>query len=757
MTRRTTFFKCAIAALGIVSAGTASAFNKTGNIPVFDYAGELRAIAAEETNAPATVVVSSPDGAESAEIAISKVPRKVSYFLVRGKDGKDAVRVPAIEGMCGMHPIAENLGGGRVAIAYIDPTNPDPKVYGFGMTAWVGPWESLKAGSARGFYRVRYRRPECKGLWLPDFAKTDAEFLSRARAAASGAPLPEEPLFANLAEDDSHIFTINESEYYDAHAASIMMPDEKTFYCFWDLAHGGPTGPSAKSTDGGFTWTRMDGKIPAEFKKSHDAPVAFRFEDPKTGKERLRVFAGYSEVSPSAWRGAPNRPLAEAMPSIMSEDGGETWRYVPPMGPDFACVISFFGMERLKDGSYLGVFHRGANPNGDGSPLELLSSVSRDGGLTWEKPRPVAKDPRFDLCEPAVFYSPDRSELCCLIRKNKGGPSKMCFSRDEGLTWTDIVDAPPSLKGHRHVVQRLHDGRYLVVYRLTEFDEPHVVGWVGPYESIRDGKGDRGYVVELVPNRGTPWDCGYQSVHLKKDGEIVVNTYSRFRKWSNSTPGIYSMHFKIGEADAKAESARKWWADQVVAIEEAAKGIKPDPAALAVQAKPQREWKPFSEEAAAGKVEILARAEVFGAIKEAPPKKGESKTAAFLALEPVAVEPADGIIDIAKTTSTPVDEMVKPWFDPPYSAYVRWKVKCDADCERTLRLVNDYYGEVFVNGEQLPSSYGANGTRGLRPFTNSTEYGLRLEIPLKKGVNEIGVISSPGSRGRWLAAAALEK
>ncbi len=71
--------------------------------------------------------------------------------------------------------------------------------------------------------------------------------------------------------------------------------------------------------------------------------------------------------------------------------------------------------------------------------------------------------------------------------------------------------------------------------------------------------------------------------------------------------------------------------------------------------------------------------------------------------------------------------------------------------------MNDYYGEVFVNGEQLPSSYGSDGTRSLRPFTCSTKSGIRVAISLKKGVNEIGVLSSPGSCGRWLASAALEK
>ena len=68
------------------------------------------------------------------------------------------------------------------------------------------------------------------------------------------------------------------------------------------------------------------------------------WQDPKTGKNRIRVFASYGTAGEFDWRGPDDRPLAEAMPSIMSEDDGLSWKYMPPLGADFACVISFFGI-----------------------------------------------------------------------------------------------------------------------------------------------------------------------------------------------------------------------------------------------------------------------------------------------------------------------------------------------------------------------------------------------------------------------------
>ena len=747
-----------VMAAAFLLAGIACADDLDAALPKFDYDGEIE-IAAPLGSAWVDWVP-SPDGTEEVSLDIPSVPNRIGTVLYRPTGKKTSVRsAPLPEGMIGMGATMRALDDGRVAVAFVSPNDMDAAT-GFRMNVWIGPWASLKASSTRGFYCVSFNRPRGSGgTWLPkDLKAMDAKFRTLAESRARDDGKSDDPVMVDLTTDLSRFATIHESDYYDAHASSIMLPDEKTIFCFWDLAHGGPTGPAAKSTDGGRTWTDISDQIPADFRKSHDAPVAFRFVDPKTGKAHLRVFAGFVEVDPKAWRGAKDRPLVEAMPSIMSEDEGKTWKYMAPMGPDFCCVISFFGMERLKDGSYLGVYHRGPQANGDGSPLYVLSSVSRDGGVTWEKPNLVARKDGYELCEPAVFYSPDQKELCMLIRENSGKhPSQMCFSKDEGKTWSAIQDAPLALWGHRHVVQKLHDGRYLVVFRDTKsFIGGTVIAWVGPYESIKDGSGRGGYRIKLFPNYGTVYDCGYQGMHLKKDGEIVINTYSKFRPWVNATPSIVSMHFKIEEADAllaKAVAERKaHWADQLAALDEAKKGIKPAKEALAATARPQKNFVPFADEVKAKKVTLLTKATVYGTVMKDSATNG-LKQMPVLAKKEVNVR--NGLVNVGGITGTNLSNLA-PWYAPAFTAYVKWEVESEKDGPRVLRILNDFYGTVFINGEQIPSNSGPDGSRTFRPFNGNIWKGLRLTVDLKKGKNEIVLMTSPGSVGQWLCAAAIE-
>ncbi len=744
-----------VMAAAVLLAGMAMADDPDADVPKFEYDGEIE-IAAPLGNG----WVDSPDRTEEISLQMTSVPKNIGSFFYRPKAAKTPTRgAPLPEGMIGMDATMCTLDDGRVAVAFLCPDDMDATT-GFRMNVWIGPWASLKASSTRGFYCVSFNRPRGSGgTWLPkDLKVMDAKFRALAERRAKDDGKSDDPVMVDLTTDLSRFSTIHESEYYDAHASSIMLPDEKTMFCFWDLAHGGPTGPAAKSTDGGRTWTDISGQIPADFRKSHDAPVAFRFVDPKTGKARLRVFAGFVEVDPKDWRGPKDRPLVEAMPSIMSEDDGQTWKYLPPMGPDFCCVISFFGMERLQDGSYLGVYHRGPQANGDGNPLHILSSVSRDGGLTWEKPNLVARKEGYELCEPAVFYSPDQKELCMLIRENSGKhPSQMCFSKDEGKTWSAIQDAPLALWGHRHVVQKLHDGRYLVVFRDTKsFIGGTVIAWVGPYESIKDGTGRGGYRIKLFPNYGTAYDCGYQGMHLKKDGEIVINTYSMFRPWANATPSIVSMHFKIEEADAllaKAVEDRKaHWADQLAALDEAKKGVEPAKEALTRTAHPQKRIVPFADEVKSKTVTLLTKATVYGTVTKDAASNGLGQMPVLAKKE---VNARDGLIDVGSITGTNLSNLA-PWYAPAFTAYVKWEVESEKDGKRVLRILNDFYGTVFVNGGQLPSSYGPDGSRGMGAFLGNLSQGLRLTVNLKKGKNEIVLMTSPGSAGQWLCAAALE-
>ena len=83
--------------------------------------------------------------------------------------------------------------------------------------------------------------------------------------------------------------------------------------------------------------------------------------------------------------------VSKGMPRIVSEDDGRTWRELPPLGDRIAMenpfrnVMTFSSIVRLKDGSSLGMFHRGSGL-GDGGTLQVLQSVTRDGGFTWSTP-----------------------------------------------------------------------------------------------------------------------------------------------------------------------------------------------------------------------------------------------------------------------------------------------------------------------------------------------------------------------------------
>ena len=77
---------------------------------------------------------------------------------------------------------------------------------------------------------------------------------------------------------------------------------------------------------------------------------------PQKGKERLFVFCGQPD-----------------MPMTYSEDGGKSWSPVKRLGKP--CVMAFSSIIQLKNGDYLGLYHRGLNDQ-DRPPLTLWQSIS---------------------------------------------------------------------------------------------------------------------------------------------------------------------------------------------------------------------------------------------------------------------------------------------------------------------------------------------------------------------------------------------
>jgi len=205
---------------------------------------------------------------------------------------------------------------------------------------------------------------------------------------------------------------------YHAHPTTAMLADNKTMFCVWNLGHGGHAGPMARSDDAGLTWKRIDDALPPNYVNFKNCPSIYRITDPQ-GKERLWVFAARTLTDKE------NPKLIDGrnegfMPRILSEDDGKTWRELPPIGgpiskdDPFRNIMTFSSIVRLRDGSTLGLFHRGSGIGEEGT-LQVLQSITRDGGLTWSAPMLVCDGTKLDgkhPCEPYVFRSPDGNELC---------------------------------------------------------------------------------------------------------------------------------------------------------------------------------------------------------------------------------------------------------------------------------------------------------------------------------------------------------
>ncbi len=357
-------------------------------------------------------------------------------------------------------------------------------------------------------------------------------------AAGEGPDLP----LLDLSGDTARHVVIAQGtpEVYQGHPTTVTLPDGRTIFCVWCINHGGAAGPMARSDDGGRTWTRLDAQLPPGFATHQNCPSIYRLVGPD-GKARLWV-----------WSAALGKRGGPGMPSILSEDEGKTWREMPPL--NFPCVMTFSSLVQLKDGRYLGLYHKG--PGGaDKAPLEVLQTITADGGFTWSEPRVVAAVEGKNPCEPFVFRSPDGSELCCLMRENTHkGRSLMMFSTDEGATWSRPVDTNWGLSGDRHIGVATGDGRWLFAFRDQAPGSPtkgHFVAWVGSYDDLKHGRPGQYRVKLLHSHASRVGDCGYPGVERLADGTLVITTYLKYRPGPEKH-SVVSLRLTMAELDVLA-------------------------------------------------------------------------------------------------------------------------------------------------------------------------------------------------------------
>jgi hypothetical protein len=343
-----------------------------------------------------------------------------------------------------------------------------------------------------------------------------------------------------------------ESGQYLGHPTTVLLEDGKTMLIVYPKGHGRGAIVSKRSTDGGRTWSERL-PTPKSWETSLEVPTLHRVVD-AAGKKRIIMFSGLYPIR-----------------MAVTEDDGATWSDLKPIG-DFGGVVTMATVLDLKEpGQYLAFFHddgrfiRGGDetkyrikgPHSDHtSPAAkpwrfwVYTSLSKDGGLTWSIPAPIAMRPDASLCEPGALRSPDGKQIAVLLRENsRKYNSFVIVSNDEGLTWTEPKELPAALTGDRHTARYTPDGRLFISFRDTTHVSPTKgdwVGWVGTYEDVVAGREGQ-YRVRVMDNtKGA--DCAYPGVEVLPDGTVVTTTYGHWTE--GEEPYIVSVRFKLEELDA---------------------------------------------------------------------------------------------------------------------------------------------------------------------------------------------------------------
>lgn len=361
------------------------------------------------------------------------------------------------------------------------------------------------------------------------------------------------PVVDISADKSRQVIVDREPGQYLGHPTTVLLEDNKTMLTVYPKGHGRGAIVYKRSNDAGLTWTdRLP--TPKSWETSLEVPTLHRVVDAQ-GKKRIIMFSGLYPIR-----------------MAVTEDDGASWSELKPIG-NFGGIVTMATVIGLKmPGEYLAFFHddgrfiRGGDmekyrvkgPSSDHTSAAakpwrfwVYTTLSKDGGLTWSAPAPIAMLPDANLCEPGVLRSPDGKQIAVLLRENsRKYNSFVIFSNDEGLTWTDPKELPAALTGDRHVAKYTPDGRLFISFRDTTHVSPTKgdwVAWVGKYDDIVNGTEGQ-YRVRIMDNtKGA--DCTYPGVEVLPDGTIVTTTYGH---WTEGEPAyVVSVRFTLAELDAK--------------------------------------------------------------------------------------------------------------------------------------------------------------------------------------------------------------
>ncbi len=358
-------------------------------------------------------------------------------------------------------------------------------------------------------------------------------FIDLDAASPAGSPLAQRVIVDRV---ESH---------YLGQPDTLLLEDGITILVAYPKGHGGPDTLLKRSTDGGLTWSdRLP--VPDTFTGSHNAPTLHRLTGPDGVR---RVFLNTS---------------FPAMRSSISEDDGDTWTDLSLMWRRNKWRRGFKGHAPMKsviqieDGRYLGMYHDHFENDAGQQVVTPFTTVTSDGGLTWEDPIRIGSHPSCPGArprEPCLPRDPDGRRIVAILREDSGEyQSLMMFSDDEGRSWSDMTQVTPGLTGSRHIARRSQDGRIVVTMRDTAKGSStfgDFVAWVGTWDDLVCGTPGQ-YRLRLLHNHDNPGDTGYAGLDLLPDGQFLSTTYCVLAP--GESPLVVSVRFGLDAIDRLAAS-----------------------------------------------------------------------------------------------------------------------------------------------------------------------------------------------------------
>ena len=254
--------------------------------------------------------------------------------------------------------------------------------------------------------------------------------LSARNAQAQSPPRGYSIPLVDLADQtDRQVIVDREAGQYLGHPTTVLLEDGRTMIVVYPKGHGRGPIVMKRSTDGGLTWSQRL-PVPENWSTSLEVPTIYRVVDPQDVK-RLILFSGLYPIR-----------------MAVSDDDGNNWSPLKPIC-DFGGIVAMSALTRLHSGDYMALFHDDgrflhAHSKGQKPPVFVVyKTLSKDGGLTWSEPEPIARHPSAYLCEPGIIRSPDGKQLAVLLRENsRKFNSFVIISADEGRTWTEPRGSP---------------------------------------------------------------------------------------------------------------------------------------------------------------------------------------------------------------------------------------------------------------------------------------------------------------------------